>query len=240
MIERERLGACVGQDNGMTAIVLGLCPAAAVSVRVIDSLWMSLGLVVVIVLASLCVGLVAGLRREGAPAPAGDAGPRRWLGALALSSVLTACFEIALLVLAPEESGTLGIYVPVIAVNCLVLGHLEGARRSASLGKAVAAAARSGFTFAACLIVVTLVREVLASGTITVFPVGSFSGTFAVAGLAADPARAVALTGGALICLGYLAAALRLVGADGRRKGGAETTAAASPEGSVAAKEGDA
>jgi len=235
MNERDRIGARIDPDSGLAAVVLGLCPAAAVSVRVIDALWMSIGLIVVIVLASLCVGLVSSFRRGESAPTAADAGPRRWLGVLALSSVVTACFEIGLLAIAPEESGTLGIYVPVIAVNCLVLGSLEGARRTASLGAAVASAARSGFTFAACLIVVTLVREILGSGTITVFPVGSFSGTFAVAGLSSDPVRAVGLAGGALICIGYLAAALRLVGADRDRKDGADTAAAV-----PAAKEGDA
>ena len=133
----------------------------------------------------------------------------RWLAALVLSSCLTACFEIVLLAVAPEASAGLGIYVPLIAVNCLVLTVIDTSATAPSLGRSLLDTAGNGARFAACLVALGLVREVLGAGTITLFPLPGFSGTFVLGALSRDPARALSFAGGGLLCLGYLAALLR-------------------------------
>jgi electron transport complex protein RnfE len=207
-----------GADSSL--LFLGLCPAIAVSVRVIDALWMSAGVTFVLVLSSLAMSLLA---REGGAggnsgddtggAPGWNAGPAGLLRALIITSLLTTFFEAALLVQAPSVSASLGIYAPLIAVNCLVLGFdLPGTSRSAP-GASVAAALRRGIGFAMALVLIALVREVIGAGTITLFPIASFGGTIAIPGLVEQPARALGGAGGALLCLGYLAAAARAAAA---------------------------
>jgi electron transport complex protein RnfE len=170
---------------------------------------MSLGIVAVMLLSSLCMWTVArGRNGEGDIRPAASGG--RWLAALALSSCLTACFEIVLLAVAPEASAGLGIYVPLIAVNCLVLTVIEKSDTASSLGRSLLETAGNGARFAACLVALGLVREALGAGTITLFPLPGFSGTFVLGALSHDPARALSFAGGGLLCLGYLAALLRM------------------------------
>jgi Na+-translocating ferredoxin:NAD+ oxidoreductase subunit E len=200
------------EENRLVVLLLGLCPAAAVSARVIDALWMSLGVFLVLVLSSLCLSLVA----RGAPqAPSQDTAaplhPRRWIGALLITSCLTASFEVVLLAFAPEASGSLGIYAPLIAVNCLVLTRMDSSGQGGSLGGILLASAGSGAGFAGALVVIGLVRELLGAGTITLFAVGSFSGTVVIPSLFDNPARALGYSGGALLCLGYFAAVMRLL-----------------------------
>ena len=77
----------------------------------------------------------------------------------------------------PEARGSLGIYAPLIAVNFLVLTRLESARQGRLARGELLGSARSGAGFAAALVAIGLVREFLGSGTITLFAVGSFSGT---------------------------------------------------------------
>ena len=198
-------------ENPVAVLMLGLCPAAAVSTRVIDALWMSAGIVSVLLLSSLCSSLLASEgRQEGkelrAGAPAG-----RWFGALAISSCVTASFEIVLLAFAPEASASLGIYAPLIAVNCFVLTGIDDSSRSGSVGGSLLTGAAKGIGFAAALVVIALAREVLGAGTITLFPFGGFSGAIAIPALSEDPARAFGLAGGGLVCLGFLAGAVRAV-----------------------------
>ena len=94
-------------------LALGLIPAAAVSVRVIDALWMSGGVLFVLVLSSLCIALIArgtrGRADEGASAmaPAG-----RWLGALLISSCLAASFEALRSPSSPRRAATSGSMRP--------------------------------------------------------------------------------------------------------------------------------
>jgi electron transport complex protein RnfE len=105
--------------------------------------------------------------------------------------------------LAPTLSAGLGIYLPLLAVNCLLLGS-SGIE---SWSHGALAAARRGAAFAVVLVCLALIREVLGAGTITLFPVGRFAGVVSVRGLA--PARVLAAAPGALLLLGYISALVR-------------------------------
>jgi len=195
--------------NGELALLMSLTPAIAVAVRVIDALWMAAGVVAVLLLSRACMSLIV---RAGNPGTQKDASPPqgRFFSALIVSSVLTASFEILLMSADPEASASLGIYAPLIAVNFLVLSMTRAVDSGTSMGRELADALGRGIGFAACLILIAILREVLGAGTMTLFPVGQFSGVIAVPGLIDDPARALGLAGGGLICLGYLAALARL------------------------------
>ena len=219
MRRADSLGRGISRENPIAVLLIGLCPAAAVSVRVIDALWISAGMIAVMLASCFCMSLVARWGRTPAgevEAPGGQnatayGGRGRWWGALVLSSCLTACFEIVLFLVAPEEGAVLGIYVPLIAVNCLVLGRIDAVSRQSSLAGSLRDAAGNGLGFAACLVLIALVREALGAGTITLFAVPGFSGTIAIPSLVNDPARALGYAGGGLLCIGYLAGVARAV-----------------------------
>jgi electron transport complex protein RnfE len=171
---------------------------------------MSAGVFSVMLLSSFCMTLVAqGKTDKGEVRVGTSAGG--WLAALVLSSLLTASFELVLLSFAPDASAALGIYAPLIAVNCLVLAVIDDSSRASSPGRAVLDAAGKGAGFAACLVLIGAVREVLGAGTITLFPLPGFPGTIVVGSLSRDPARALSFAGGGLLCLGYLTALARAV-----------------------------
>jgi Na+-translocating ferredoxin:NAD+ oxidoreductase subunit E len=240
----DELGKGIAGENPIAVLLIGLCPAAAVSARVIDALWMSAGVASVLLVACFCMSLVArwggkpydGDGAGGANGPGGrnaaghgdraeplraegvSASRGRWWGALLLSSCLTACFEIVMLLVSPSEGAALGIYVPLIAVNCLVLGRIDAVSAGKPLSRTMRDAAGNGIGFAACLVLISLVREVLGAGTITLFPVRGFSGTITVPSLIDDPVRALGYAGGALLCIGYLAGAARAIAQRGHRR----------------------
>ena len=210
--------------NPVAVLMLGLCPAAAVSARVIDALWMSSGVIVVLLLSSLAMVLVA--RRGHGNAPGAPGEMTRGFGALVISSFLTAAFEAVLLAVWPDAAASLGIYAPLIAVNCLVFAGMDTASRSwgvsmsrgASVGAVMADACGKGLGFAACLVLIALLREALGAGTITLFPMGSFRGIVAIPLLSDEPARALGFAGGGLLALGYLAGLSRAAGMRRRRR----------------------
>jgi electron transport complex protein RnfE len=218
-------GSPVLQKNPTAMLFLGLCPAIAVAVRVIDALWMSAGLLVVLVLSSVANSLLAKAGSEGSDdALVGARGAAGVLRALIITSFLTAVFEAVLLARAPEASASLGIYAPLIAVNCLVLGQGTAGRSRLGVGAAVTEALGRGAGFAASLVLIALVREVLGAGTVTLLPVGGFRGTIEIRALVDQPVRAVGFAGGGLLCLGYLAGSVRAAAARAeawRARGGA-------------------
>ena len=112
------------RKNPVAVALVGLCPAAAVTGRVIDALWMSLGLVFVLVLTRVSQAILHGLNSTGEPPSSKAPATKGWLGCLFLASCFTASFELILQAFAPDESASLGIYVSLLAVNCIVLDRL--------------------------------------------------------------------------------------------------------------------
>jgi electron transport complex protein RnfE len=209
------------RERRTAILVLSLLPAAVASTRVIDALFMAAGVVLVLMAMSLLLPLTRRLDRvesELSEASTGETLPREgsrapflW-GALLLSSCFTAIYELVLNAVAPAESSRLGIYVPLIAVSLLTMGRLDALGVSGTARRAAVEALRAGAAFSGLLVAITLVREVLGSGSITL------GATVGIAPIFRDPARALGLAGGALICLGYAAGALRL----GRKRGAAK------------------
>jgi len=205
---RVQLSRGLFRENPLAVLLLGLCPAAAVTTRVIDALWMALGVTAVTLLSTLGVWLVGSRAREGAATGGASAGAL--LGALLIASCLTASFESLLLAFVPAEAASLGIYAPLVSVNCLVMAQIQGARRQLFASRALSDSIGKCLGFSAGLLAIALVREGLGAGTLTLFPVGAFSGVVTIPGISDDPPRALELAGGGLLTLGYLAAAARL------------------------------
>jgi Na+-translocating ferredoxin:NAD+ oxidoreductase RnfE subunit len=199
-----------GEDR-RTVLVLALCPAAAASTRLEDALWLAAGTAVVLVACSALLPLLRP-RLPGAPAGRGALTG----GVLLLSSLVTAAFELALGALAPAAAARLGAYVPLVAATFLLVGRLGEALDAPTPGRAAVDAARLAGAFAAVLSLLALAREALGAGTVTL------GATWPLGPLVEEPARALGLGAGALLLLGYAAAALRAIGASRRAKAGEE------------------
>jgi electron transport complex protein RnfE len=193
MVKARDFPRSLWSDNPLVAYLVGLCPALAVSNRLANALL--LGAVMLFALLGMGIGSVA-LERLLPPR-------LRLPARLLLASALVSAAQRFLWALAPTLGAGLGVYLPLLAVNCLLLGS-AGAR---SVRQGALEAAGRGAAFAAALVCLALVREVLGAGTITLFPVGHFGGVVSIRGL--PPARVLAAAPGALLLLGYAAAVVR-------------------------------
>jgi electron transport complex protein RnfE len=127
--------------------------------------------------------------------------------------------EMVLQAYLPDIYDSLGVYVPLIVVNCIILGRAEAFANKHSVGDSVLDALGMGLGFALGLLLISAIREVLGAGTITLFPFGDFDGVVEVPGLSKSPVRIFGLAAGALFVMGYLKAFFSWFQA--RRKGGA-------------------
>jgi electron transport complex protein RnfE len=201
-----------GQENGEFVLFLGLCPALAVSTRLATGLWMSFAILAVL-LASTLAGLLLGLVAPGRQ------GRARWFLSLVITAGAATGVQALFSALNPEAGRSLGVYLPVLAVNCLIVCRTEAASRGEPADRALLGSLRAGAWLAGCIVVIAAVRESLGFGTLTIFPVGDFGGTLVIGPLAASPARAAVLACGGFLAAGYLAAAVAAIGGTGRREG---------------------
>ena len=142
--------------NPILVLLLGLCPALAVTTSLRNGLGM--GLTTTAVLA--CSGLVVSLLRKVIPPQI------RTISWLVIIAALTTAADLLLQALFPALSAALGIYVPLIAVNCLVLSRAEAFASRRRPGPAFLDGAFMGLGFTAALVILGAVREILGAGTI--------------------------------------------------------------------------
>ncbi len=144
---------------------LGICPALAVSTKVESALGMGFAVVFVLCLSNGLISLVRHIV------------PDKVRIAVFISIIATAVVIVELVMQAYFYPLflVLGIWIPLIVVNCIVLGRAEAFARKNPIGLSLSDGLGMGLGFTLSLVVIASIREVLGSGTwlgIPVFPAG--------------------------------------------------------------------
>jgi len=171
------------KENPTFVLALGLCPTLAVSVTVINGIGMGLAATFVLLGSSVIISLV----RNFIP------GKIRIPCFIVIIATFVTITELCLKAYSPVLNRALGIYVPLIVVNCIVLGRAEAFACKNSLLSSLLDGLGMGAGFTIALIVISGIREFLGSGQILghtlikgfepVFVFGMPSGALLVIGL---------------------------------------------------------
>jgi electron transport complex protein RnfE len=196
------------KENPIFVIVLGLCPALGVSSRVINGLGMGAGVIFVLLGSNIFVSLL----KDFIPAKV------RIPSYIVIIASFVTVVEMVMQAYAPDLYDSLGVFVPLIVVNCVILGRAEAFASKNSVTSSILDALGMGIGFTIALTVISLVRESLGVGTITLFPMGSFDGVIRIPGIIDSPARVFALAAGALLVMGYLKALVNIIQDRGGKK----------------------
>lgn len=146
----------IREKNPVLVLNLGLCPALAVTTSAVNALWMALATAFVLVLANIMVSLIKNLVPYRVRIPV----------VITIIAVFVTIVELTLNAFQPQIYKSLGIYIPLITVNCIILGRAE----EFALKNGVLASALDGLGigagFAAVLFIMGTVREILGSNTV--------------------------------------------------------------------------
>ncbi|HEQ71845.1 MAG TPA: electron transport complex subunit RsxE, partial [Spirochaetia bacterium] len=115
--------------------------------------------------------------------------------------------DLSMQAFAPDLSRNLGVFVPLIVVNCIILGRAEAFASKHTVGSSILDALGMGIGFTLALMLIALFREVLGSGTITIFSLpipGLEDGVIDVPGLVVSPITVFVAPAGALLVIGLL------------------------------------
>ena len=146
----------VWEENPVLVQLLGLCPALAVTNTVENAIAMSAATAFVILGSSLLVSLVKG------------AIPRqvRISAYILVIATFVTVVDLVMAALAPSASQALGAFVPLIVVNCMILGRQEAFASKNPPGRALLDAAGTAAGFTIALMMMGGLRELLGSGTL--------------------------------------------------------------------------
>jgi electron transport complex protein RnfE len=184
------------KENPIFIILLGLCPTLAVSTQVVNALGMGAGVIFVLLGSNIFVSLLKDFIPEKVRIPS----------YIVIIASFVTIVDLAMQGFAPSLSKNLGVFVQLIVVNCVILGRAEAFANRNNVRDSVLDALGMGVGFTLGLLLISLIREVLGSGTITLFAVGGFDGIIRLPGLSKSPVRIMALAPGALLVIGYLKA----------------------------------
>lgn len=148
-------------NNPVLRLLLGMCPTLAVTAAVKPALTMGLSVIFVLVCSNIVVSLMRNLLKPHL---------RILMFTLTIATFVTIA-DLYLKAFMPDMSAALGPYIPLIIVNCIIIGRAEAcASKNGVLVSIVDALGMgAGFTLALCLL--ATIRELLATGKLFEMPV---------------------------------------------------------------------
>lgn len=171
------------KDNPTFVLVLGMCPTLATTTSAINGLEMGLATLFVLVLSNIVISLIAPLVPDKVHIPV----------YIVVIATFVTVLQFVMQAYTPSAYKTLGLFIPLIVVNCIVLGRAEAfANKNGVLDSALDGIG-IGLGFTLSLTVIGVVREILGSGAI-------FGWKF----ISGDGILAFVMAPGAFLVLGYL------------------------------------
>ena len=144
------------RENPTFRIVLGLCPTLAVSTSVSNGIGMGVAATFVLVGSNIFVSMVRNIVPEKVRIPC----------FIVIIATFVTIADLSMKAYAPLLSRSLGMFVPLIVVNCIVLGRAEAFSSKEPVLKSILDALGMGIGFTWALVVISAIRESLGSGTI--------------------------------------------------------------------------
>ncbi len=185
------------KDNPILVLLLGLCPALAVTNSAYNGLGMGAATTFVLLGSNIIVSIIKPMVPKSVRIPV----------YIVVIAAFVTVVDMLLKAYQYELSRSLGLFVPLIVVNCIILGRAEAfASRNTILRSALDGVGMAiGFTLA--LFVLGALREIIGSGTITFFQMGETEIKFNILGEQYPGILVMILPPGAFLALGFMLAA---------------------------------
>lgn len=173
------------KENPILVLVLGTCPTLAVTTSAINGFSMGLAVTFVLAMSNMFISLLKNFISDDIRIPA----------FIVIIATFVTIVDLSLQAYIPSLYESLGLFIPLIVVNCIVLGRAEAFASKNDVFSSIIDGLGMGIGYAIALTILGMLREFL--GTLSIFNYKIFSG---------DGALMFIMAPGAFICLGFLMA----------------------------------
>ena len=177
------------RENPVFALVLGMCPTLATTTSAINGMSMGLATTFVLVCSNVVISLLKSLIPDKVRIPA----------FIVVIATFVTMVQLLMQAYLPSIYDVLGLFIPLIVVNCIVLGRAEAFAAKNTVGLSALDGLGMGLGFTLALTLIGAVRELLGTGC--VFGLNLYSETYGMLIFVLAP--------GAFIVLGYLMALIQ-------------------------------
>ncbi len=172
------------KENPTFVLMLGLCPTLAVSISLINGLGMGAAATFVIIFSNILIAALKDVIPDKVRIPC-------YIVVIATFVTIT---ELVMKAYFPPLNRALGIYVPLIVVNCIVLGRAEAFASKNKILNSLMDGIGMGIGFTLALLLISGIREILGTGKL--FGYNVFNNF--------EPVLIIAMPSGALLVIGLL------------------------------------
>jgi len=175
------------KENPTFVLFLGLCPTLGVTTSAVNGIAMGLATLFVLILSNVIISMIKNLIPSKIRIPA----------YIMVIATLVTVLELSMKAYFPSLYEVLGIFIPLIVVNCIILGRAESYASKNSILNSMFDGIGNGLGFTLSLTVIGSIREIIGSGKL--FGLSIVDKLF-------DPAMIFILPPGAFITIGVLVA----------------------------------
>ncbi len=171
------------KNNPTFVLVLGMCPTLGTTTSAINGLGMGVATMFVLILSNMVISAIAKVIPDKVRIPS----------YIVVIAAFVTILQLLLQAYVPSLYETLGLFIPLIVVNCIVLGRAEAFANKNNVVDSALDGIGIGLGFTIALTLIGLVRELLGSGS-----------AFGLKLIEGDGMLAFVLAPGAFLVLGYL------------------------------------
>lgn len=183
----QRFSSALFENNPVLGQLLGMCSTLAVTTSVVNSIGMGAATSAVLIFSNIFISLL----RKFIPKEI------RIASYIVIISGFVTIVQFLMQAYVPAVYESLGLFIPLIVVNCIILGRAEAYASKNNVINSALDGVLMGIGFTAALVVIGSIREIFGAGTFLGYPV--FGENF-------EPIRIIGQAPGAFIILGCLIA----------------------------------
>ena len=147
------------RENPLLVLMIGLCSSLAVTTAVSNGIGMGLAMTFVLLMSEIVISSFRKLIPDSVRIPV----------FIIIIAGFTTVIDYVLKAWFPDLSASMGVFIPLIVVNCIIMGRVEGFASKKPVGDAIPDALGMGLGFTWVLICIAAVRELLGNGTLLNF-----------------------------------------------------------------------
>jgi electron transport complex protein RnfE len=148
-------------ENPLLVLMIGLCSSLAVTTSVANGLGMGLSMTFVLVMSEIVISLFRKLIPQAVRIPV----------FIIVIAAFTTIIDYVLQAYFPDLSASMGLFIPLIVVNCIIMGRVEAFASQQPLSGVIPDGLGMGLGYTWVLVGISLLREILGSGSIFGFDV---------------------------------------------------------------------
>jgi Na+-translocating ferredoxin:NAD+ oxidoreductase subunit E len=144
------------KENPLLALMIGLCSSLAVTTSVVNGIGMGLAMTFVLLMSEILISLFRKLIPDSIRIPI----------FIIIIATFTTIVDLLMKAYTPELSRAMGVFIPLIVVNCIIMGRVEAFSSKNTVGESIVDSFGMGLGYTWVLVGISVVRELLGAGTL--------------------------------------------------------------------------